>query len=86
MKKFAEYVAERDLLEAEQIDKKIADVANLVAKKNPKIVPGLTAIKDIKQAMQDTNVKKMVQTDPKAAGAIGAYLGGPDAAKELQGA
>lgn len=86
MKKFAEYVAERDLLEADQPDKKIADVANLIAKKNPKIVPGLTAIKDIKQAMQDTNVKKLVQSDPKAAGAIVAYLGGPDAAKEIQGA
>lgn len=83
MKTFKEYAAERDLAEAE-ISNKIAQVGNLVAKKDPKVVPGLTPVPRIKQALtQDANIAKLVQSDPTAAGAVGAYLGGPDAAKQL---
>jgi hypothetical protein len=85
MKTFKEYVAERDLVEAApDISGKIATVGNLVAKKNPKVVPGLTPVPLIKQSLtQDANVKKLVQKDPTSAGAVGAYLGGPEAAKQL---
>lgn len=38
----------------------------------------------IKQALtQDANIKKLVKKDPTAAGDVGAYLGGSDAAKEI---
>jgi len=87
MKSFKEFVTERELSIAEEsqdaVDDEIVSVGNLVAKKNPKIVPGLTDPKLIKTAMSDANVKRLVAKDPKAAGAVGAYLGGPDAAKKL---
>jgi len=87
MKTFKEFAAERDRAFDESspsISNKIADVGNMVAKKNPKVLPGLTPVPVIKQALtQDANVEKLVQKDPTAAGAVGAYLGGPDAAKQL---
>lgn len=87
MKSFKEFVTDRELSIAEDsqdaVDDDIVNVGNLVAKKNPKIVPGLTDPKLIKTAMNDASVKKLVAKDPKAAGAVGAYLGGSDAAKKL---
>jgi len=87
MKTFKEFAAGKGWVFAEttpSISNKIADVGNMVAKKNPKVLPGLTAVPVIKQALtQDANVEKLVQKDPTAAGAVGAYLGGPDAAKQL---
>ena len=86
MKTFKEYVAARDLKEdtIPQISDEIADVGNALAQKNPKIVPGLTKVKDIKNALStDQGIKKLVEKDPTAAGGVGAYLGGPQAAKEL---
>ena len=88
MKSFKEFVAEREWNIGEEssqsaVDDEIVNVGNLVAKKNPKIVPGLTDPKLIKTAMSDASVKNLVAKDPKAAGAVGAYLGGPDAAKKL---
>lgn len=85
MKTFKEFAEERGWTETTAaISNKIASVGNLVAKKNPKVVPGLTTVPLIKQALtQDANVAKLVQKDPTAAGAVGAYLGGPDAAKKL---
>lgn len=86
MKTFKEFAADQGWFDetTQAISNKIADVGNLVAKKNPKVVPGLTAVPIIKQALtQDANVEKLVQKDPTAAGAVGAYLGGPEAAKQL---
>lgn len=72
------------LAEEDSISNKIADVGNMVAKKNPKVVPGLTPPSLIKTALtQDADVEKLVQKDPTAAGAVGAYLGGPAAVKQL---
>lgn len=87
MKTFKEFAAGKGWVFAEtapSISNKIADVGNMLAKKNPKVLPGLTPVSVIKQALtQDANVEKLVQKDPTAAGAVGAYLGGPDAAKQL---
>lgn len=85
MKTFKEFAAEREMAETSvAISNKIANVGNMVAKKNPKVVPGLTSIPLIKTALtQDANVEKLVQQDPTSAGAVGAYLGGPDAVKQL---
>ena len=85
MKTFREYAAERELAEAvPAITKQVADVGNALAKKNPKILPGLTPVPLIKTALtSDAGVEKLVQKDPTAAGAVGAYLGGSDAAKQL---
>lgn len=86
MKTFREYAAERDLVEVgtPAISGDIAAVGNKVAKKNPMALPGLTPVKTIKTLLtSDPNVEKLVQKDPTAAGAVGAYLGGPEAAKQL---
>lgn len=85
MKTFREYAAERDLEEGPTpISGEIAAVGNKVAKKNPLALPGLTPVKTIKSLLtSDPGVEKLVQKDPTAAGAVGAYLGGPDAAKAL---
>jgi hypothetical protein len=85
MKTFKEFAAGRGWsFDETAISNKIADVGNMVAKKNPKVLPGLTPVPVIKQALtQDANIEKLVQRDPTAAGAVGAYLGGPDAAKQL---
>jgi hypothetical protein len=85
MKTFKEFAAGRGWsFDETAISNKIADVGNMVAKKNPKVLPGLTPVPVIKQALtQDANIEQLVQRDPTAAGAVGAYLGGPDAAKQL---
>ena len=82
---FKEYVAKKDLTEtAPAISNQIADAGNQIAAKNPKIVPGLTPVKLVKQSLvSDPNVEKLMQKNPMAAGGIGAYLGGPAAAKQL---
>ena len=85
MLSFKEYVAKRDLLETTPaISNKIADAGNQIAMKNPKVVPGLTPVKLVKQSLiSDPNVEKLIQKDPTAAGGVGAYLGGPAAVKQL---
>ena len=86
MKTFREYATERELAEASapNIGADIAKAGNDLAKKNPKVVPGLTPVPLIKTALtSDPEVEKLVQKDPTSAGAVGAYLGGPDAAKQL---
>jgi len=85
MKTFREYAADRELAETTpNIGVDIAKAGNDLARKNPKVVPGLTPVRDIKTALtSDPGVEKLVQKDPTSAGAVGAYLGGPDAVKQL---
>lgn len=84
MKTFKEYAAERDLSESDGVSNNIAKVGNAVAKRNPKALPGLTPVPLVKQILTgDPGVEKLVQKDPTAAGAVGAFLGGPDAAKAI---
>ena len=88
---FKEYIEKR-LMEddsvagAPNVSNQIIAAGNDIVKKNPKMVPGLSDPKDIKNGLQgNAAVAKLVANDPKAAGAVGAYLGGPDAAKKLAG-
>ena len=84
MKTFRQYAAERDLVEVQGVSDAIAKVGNSAAKKNPKVLPGLTPVPLVKQILTgDPGVEKLVQKDPTSAGAVGAYLGGPDAAKAI---
>lgn len=83
---FKEYAAKRDLLEnmTAPISNQMIDAGNQAAAKNPKIVPGLTPPKLVKQALiSDPNIAKLSRKSPVAAGGVGAYLGGPAAAKQL---
>lgn len=88
MKTFREFVSERgwfleDNATTANVSADIANLGNDLAKRNPKIIPGLTSPDVIKQAMTDPKVKQLIAKDPKAAGAVGAYLGGPDAIKQM---
>lgn len=85
MLSFKEYVASKDLQEtAPDISTQVARAGNMIAAKNPKVVPGMTPPKLVKQALiSDPNVEKIIQKNPTAAGGVGAYLGGPAAAKAL---
>jgi hypothetical protein len=88
MKTFKEFAKYRGWIVEDDQNSQIAsdeivNVGNDLAKRNPKIVPGLTPVNIIKQAMGDAKIKKLVGQDPKAAGAVGAYLGGPDAVKQM---
>lgn len=80
MKTFREYVAEQELAEAET-SPAIVKTGNKLAAQNPKIIPGMTDMKNVKIAMKQPAVKSLAAKgeDP---GAIGSYLAGPQVAKQ----
>lgn len=80
MKSFKDYVAERELNEAET-SPAVVKAGNKLASQNPKIIPGMTDLKNVKIAMKQPVVKSLAAKgeDP---GAIGSYLAGPQVAKQ----
>ena len=84
MKTFKEFIQSRGWKFEEEISDKAADVGNKLAQKNPKILPGLTPVPLIKQAIiKDPGVEDLVQKNPTAAGDVASYLGGSYAKKQL---
>lgn len=86
MKTFKEFVSEKTAITEEDsaISSEISGVVNKLAKKNPKVVPGLTKPEDITNAMTDTSVQNLIRKDPQAGGAVGAVLGGKNAMEKIK--
>jgi len=80
MKTFKEYVNEKELTEADT-SPAIVKAGNKLAAQNPRIIPGMTDLKNVKIAMRQPVVKSLAAKgeDP---GAIGSYLAGPQVAKQ----
>lgn len=86
MKTFKEFVSEKTAITEEDsaISSEISGIVNKLAKKNPKVVPGLTKPEDITNAMADSNVQGLIKKNPQAAGDIGAVLGGKNAMGKIK--
>lgn len=77
MKTFKEYVTIREA----GFDPDIVKTGNILAAQNPKVVPGMTSIKDVKTILKNPAMEKLA-AQGKNPGAVGAYLAGADAAKQ----